>query len=73
MEPLDKLQMIIEGNIRQRKTDRAKKMDKVSSLSILELDQEITTLRQVLGEIDAIKRNLTSVSDEMIEKRYGRN
>jgi hypothetical protein len=30
--------MIIEGNIRKRTADRAKKLDKVSSLSLLELD-----------------------------------
>jgi hypothetical protein len=59
--------MIIEGNIRKRTADRAKKLDKVSSYPFWNW-MEITTLRQVLGEIDAVKRNAPSVSDEMSEK-----
>ena len=73
MAPLDKLQMIIEGNIRKRTADRAKSADKASSLCILELDEEITTLRQVLGEIEAIRRNVPRMSDEIVQKRYGQS
>jgi len=73
MDPLDKLQIIIEGNIRKRTADRTKSELKASSLCILELDEEITTLRQVLGEIDAIKRNVPSMSDESVQKRYGQS
>jgi len=43
---------------------------KTSNLYIMELDHEINTLSWILTEIDGIKRNVPSMSDEMVMKMY---
>jgi len=69
MEPLEKLELIIKYQIRRKKAEREKSKHH-SNLYILELDQEINTLSWILTEIDAIKRNVPSMSDEMVMKMY---
>lgn len=70
MDPLDKLEIIIEAEIKDKKAEREKGKDKHSSLYILGLDHEIDTLSWVWTKIDAIKRNAPSMSDEMVLKMY---
>jgi hypothetical protein len=71
MEPLDKLELIIKGAIKQKKAQRDRGMDKHSIQYIQGLGNEIDALSWVWTKIDAIKRNHPNVSDEMIMKMYG--
>jgi RNase P/RNase MRP subunit p30 len=63
--------MIIKGTVEQKKKERERCKDKVSSLYILGLDHQINTLSWVLTEIDAIKRNAHGVSDEIVTRMDG--
>ena len=70
MEPLEKLEMIVKGTLAQKKKDYEMSRYKASNLYVLGLDHEISTLQSVLCEIDAIKRNAPTKSDEMVLKMY---
>jgi hypothetical protein len=70
MEPMEKLEIIVEGTLMSKKRDRDISKDKTSNLYVLGLDHEINTLSWVLYQIDAIKRKHPSMSDEMVLKMY---
>jgi hypothetical protein len=71
MGPLDKLELIIKHTIGQKKKERKNSEGKHSNLYILGLDHEIDMLRVIFCDIDGIKRNVPSMSDEMVLKMYG--
>lgn len=73
MDPLDKLELIIKGTIKQKKVDYERGKDKHSNLYLLGLQANIDTLSWVWAEIDAIKRNAPHVTDEIVLKMYGSN
>ena len=66
MDPLDKLVLIIEGTISQKKKERERGKDKHGNLYIIGLDHEIDTLSLIRSYIGMIKRNAPSMADEMI-------
>jgi hypothetical protein len=68
MEPLDKLKVVIQGMIKQRKKeiDRGKASGMHPAFPYVNgMEHEIAMLELVLCHIDAIKRNVPSLFDEM--------
>ncbi len=71
MEPLEKLEIIVRGRQNQKKIERGRGKDKHNRLYILGLGHEIDMLSVVLCDIDSIRRNVPSMSDEIVQKMYG--
>ena len=72
MRRLEKLEIIIKYHLAEKKRKRENSTHS-SNLYLLELDSEISMLQKIMSEIDAIKRNHHTVTDEMILKMYGLN
>ena len=72
MEPLDKLEIIIKAEIKERKAELERSGERHSALYLEALHHEIDCLGWVWTKIDNIRRNVPAVSDEMIKRMYGR-
>jgi hypothetical protein len=71
MEPLDKLETILRYTLKKREWSLEITKEHTSVFYITGLEHEITLLREILGDINSIKRNSPDVTDEMITKMYG--
>lgn len=67
MDPLDKLELIVKDKIKE-KTEFERGKGKHNPTYLQGLQDEIDALSWVWTEIDAIKRNGPSVTDEVMEK-----
>lgn len=72
MDPLDKLELIVKERIRERKAESQRGRGKHNPAYLQGLDSEIDALQWVWSKIDAIRRNAPAVSDEMIQRMYGK-
>jgi hypothetical protein len=66
LDPLDKLELIIEGTINQKKNERERGKDKHSNLYIMKLDHQIDVLLLVKSYVGMIKRESPSMCDETV-------
>jgi hypothetical protein len=71
MEPLEKLEMIIRGELANRKKERERANNRHGLIYVQTLDNQISMLDWVVAHIDMIKRNAFPVSDELVMKMYG--
>jgi hypothetical protein len=74
MDPLDKLEMILNGMItkKQKEIDIAQGEGiQLSSVYMYGIAHEKTGLEKALWQLRAIKENASGVSDESVKKMYG--
>lgn len=71
MEPLDKLETILRYMLKKKEWSLEISKEHTSVFYITGLEHEITLLREVLGDINSIRRNSPDVTDEMVTKMYG--
>jgi hypothetical protein len=74
MDPLDKLEIILRGEIakKQKEFDRARGSEiKPSSIFMHGIEHEKIGLERALWQLRAIKQNAPDVSDEVEQKLYG--
>ena len=72
MDPLDKLEIIVKDRIRGAKAEFESGKGRHSPLYLDAPQHEIDTLSWVWTRINAIRQNAPSVSDETIERMYGK-
>jgi len=74
MDPLDKLELILNSEIKKKKKEFERGKGKGMDLSYVYLygeQRQIDSLEEVLGFIHQIKRNTHSMSDEIVLRMYG--
>jgi hypothetical protein len=71
MKPIEKLEIIVRGELRDHKLERKRAIATHGRIYIQELDNHISMLDWVLGQIGMIKRNAYPVSDDLVIRMYG--
>ena len=78
MNDFEKIEQIVDGKLKERKKEELERCRKPKPIPyganpsyLLGLEREVIALAWIAGDIDAVKRNHTSVSDKMVQKMYG--
>lgn len=74
MDPLDKLEIILESLIKDKKRELKQETDKgiqLSSVYLYGIENQVDAFEKSLEFVRAIKRNSPSMSDEVVIKMYG--